>query len=150
MRFPKLSAWLLAFGLVLPVTAQASTIQARSEVPATVIMDGTPIGTTPINITAVAAGDHELAFQAIGTRVMRAYRVHVPYDASITTTVAADFVNQAPVVVEAMPLLAAPPVMCARPVIVRPRVVAAPVIVRPVVIGRGRGRGRGRAYGRRW
>lgn len=138
MRFQKLSACLLAFGLVLPCTAQASTIQARSEVAATVIMDGTPMGTTPMNITQVAPGDHEIAFQALGTRVMRAYRVHVPYDAEITTTVAADFVNQAPVVVEAMPIVAAPPVICAQPVIVRPRVVAAPVIVRPVVV-KGRG-----------
>lgn len=146
MRFPKISALLLAFGIALP--AQASTIQARSEVMATVIMDGTPMGTTPMNITQVAPGDHEIAFQAVGTRVMRAYRVHVPYNASIVTTVSADFVNQAPIVVEAMPIVAAPPVICAQPVIVRPRVVAAPIIVRPVIVkGRGfRGNRRNRRF----
>lgn len=148
MRFPKVSAWLLAFGLVLPCTASAaSMIQARSEIPATVIMDGTPMGNTPLNISAVTPGDHEIAFQELGSRTMRAYRVRIPYDAQVTTTVAADFTNHGPVVVEAMPIVAAPPVIYAQPVIVRPRVVAAPIIV----VGparRGHRRGGYRRYSR--
>ena len=129
MRFTKVSAWLLAFGLGMPCAASAaSMIQARSEVEATVIMDGTPVGTTPINISQVPPGDHEIAFQAVGTRTMRAYRVRMPAGAPVTALVTADFGYQEPVVVEATPIVAAPPIVLRR-VCAPPVVRAAPVFV---------------------
>ena len=129
MRFTWLSALVLSLAMLAPC-AQASVIQARSEIPATVIMDGTPMGPAPLNISQVAPGDHELAFRSMETGAIRAYRVSMPFDATISTTVLADFTNTGPVVVEAMPIVAAPPVIVAHPVVYGcPIVRPAPVIV---------------------
>ena len=156
MQTRKIHACVLALALAVPAALSAATlIQARSDVPAVVIMDGTVMGEAPINISQVAPGDHEIAFQQLGTprdaSVMRAYRVRVPDNASMTTTVAADFSNRGPLIVEAMPLVAAPPIICPSPIIVRPVVVAAPIIVRPasrviVVKPRHHRRGHGRRH----
>lgn len=115
-----------------PALAMADmVIQARSDVPASVIMDGTVLGNAPLDITRVHRGDHEIRFHALGTGLEQAFNVSVPNHAHGVTPVAAAFgavVPRAVTVVEPAPVIVERPVVYARP--------APAVFVTPVVIGR--------------
>jgi hypothetical protein len=131
----KIRTLVLALTAVLtPALAMADTvIQARSDVPATVIMDGTVLGQSPLDITKVRHGDHEIRFRALGTGLEQAFNVAVPHNAHGLTPVAAEFgpVLPAPqqvTVVEPAPVIVERPVVYARP--------APAVIVSPIVFGR--------------
>jgi hypothetical protein len=55
----------------------AGTVVAHSETPAIVYLDGEQLGTTPMTVSKITPGDHEIRFESIDTHVTRAYHFHV-------------------------------------------------------------------------
>ena len=121
------SIWTALFALALtPAFSFADAlIRARSDVPATVYVDGQRVGVTPLDIAAVHRGQHEVLFRAHRTGLEQAYVVSVPRHGRIATTVAAQFALAAGC--HPAPVVSIAPVIVSRPVVIA----RAPIVVRP-------------------
>lgn len=102
--------------VVLAGTARADGIvQARSDVPAKVFVDGAFVGTTPIDVVIPRRGNHEVRFRARGGTT-QSFFVQVPGRSRTVTPLFANLVRHCAPVVAATPLVVAPrPIVIAQP-----------------------------------
>jgi hypothetical protein len=136
----------LVRGLVLSLIAVCAahaqgTVQARSDVPAEVVLNGQLMGVTPIDIASLQPGIHEIRLHAIGRDEHKTYSISVPVGVASQSHIQGSFgaVYVPPVVVQ--------PVVV-RPVVIRPRGYIAPA--HAVVIVKNRGGKRNFRRGRRF
>ena len=118
-------AALVALALSPAFAFAETTIQARADVPSTIIMDGVVMGTTPMDIARVKRGEHDIRFVAVGTDLEQAFHISVPHHSTSFTPIAVEFgpvavVRPATVLVE-QPVIVERPVVVERPVYVSPR-----------------------------
>jgi len=133
--------------LMTPTAVVAGgTVQARANLPATVFLDGAIAGTTPLDLTRIAPGEHEVRMVCLATSEVRSYALTVPRRVSIKKELRAMFspFGPPPAAVQVVEVVAPRPVVVATP----PRVVyvtPAPVFG-PLVVVKNRRPGRHRHW----
>lgn len=100
--------------LVLVVLAGAASadgvVQARSDVPARVFVDGAFVGNTPIDVVIPRRGQHEVRFRARGGADQRFF-VQVPGRSRVVTPLFARLANHCGNVVTQVPVVVAQPLV---------------------------------------
>lgn len=119
----------LVIGLILTAPAcvcASAVLDVNSDLPASVTLDGRPVGYVPLRVAQVPGGDHRLLIRALDGRGAREFVLRVPYGASVSRTIEARF--------EEPPPPPAPTV-----VVVEPRpVIVGTIYPAPIIVGRGR------------